>query len=538
MSIFERFENREEQEVAGSEERGASAAHALARSNASAAARAQRIRSLRFKGDGQGGAEAVAVARSAFDGSGSDVPYRGEMESRFGVPLDGVRAHTGAKATEANQTLGSEAFTYGGDMAFGSPSPSRETVAHEVTHALQQTRGGGSGSRAADERAADRNESAVSGRALDFHGPAREARGNAQLRFKKLQRETIPQKELAEAGKEAELTDEKGAIAFNNKKWNGAHRAEIIKFLSGTAATEATEFSAADVQKVAKLQAGSGLQGKDVDGKIGDKTMAMLLHAGLKLSAAKKFEPSDVVLLFYPGEFESIPEWEAARKKAHELHGTEEGFNEYRKTVAPDGTGRLYIKVKGNMVAKMDARGGPAVKLRDGAHTADPSRKGTYKLGRGQPHRTDSWYNSQIKWGAEIREKDGQIQFKDPGSSKWKFATGSKSSLRTPMDRADFSDGKGGIITKWEKNDFGPMSWKVQGSPGLYIHTTPSDERITLSGRRPRLDHSHGCVHVQPAEREEMEKVGYLVGGATLIIKGYDEHMLAKPMRDRMERPK
>ena len=499
-------------------------------SNSSAAATAARARALRFKGAPDASAEAMDVAQPAIAGPGGAVPFKGEMESKFGVPLDDIRAHTGGEAAHANRALGSEAFTHGADIAFGSATPSRATVAHELTHSLQQTRGGGAGSRDADERTADRNEAAVDDRAMDLHGSARantKAGGGAALRFKKVERETIDQTELATAGKGAALDDAKAAsaITFNNGKWKSGHREAILSYLAGAPVAEGAEFSAAAVRKVATLQAGSGLKDDDIDGKIGDKTMAVLLHAGLELAPPDKFSAKDVVLLFYPGEFESIPEWEAARAKAHADYGTEAGFNEYRRTV------------EGNLGATKEARGGPAAKLKDGTHTADPSRKGTYKLGAGQPHRTDSWYNSQIKWGAEIREQGGEIEFKDPGSSKWKIATGSKSPLKSPMSNSDFSDGAGGIITKWEKNDFGPMSWRVEGSPGLFVHTTPSDERVTLSGRTPELSHSHGCLHIQPAEREIMQANGYLQGGATMVIKGYDEHMLEKPMRDRMEAP-
>jgi hypothetical protein len=541
VSIFERFTDHEEEVVGRDAEHDPELADSVtaASSNTSAAAQANRARAIRFKGVDNESAEAMNVAEPGIAGSGGAVPYQDEMESKFGTSLDGVRAHTGDEAAEANRVLGAEAFTYGSDIAFRTANPSRETVAHELTHSLQQTKGGGAGSRDADERIADHNEANTNSRAMDFHGAARAGGGGAQLRFKKVEREEISQSELADAGKDATLDDTKtnSAITFNNKKWKDDQRRAILEFLTGGAVTDEAEFTTAAVRKVAKLQAGSGLEGKDVDGKIGDKTMAMMLHAGLTLAAPDKFSPSDVVLLFYPGEFESIPEWEAARESARQKYGTEEGFNEYRRTVAPDGTGRIYVKVKGNMVAKMEARGGPPVKLIDGTHTADPSRKGKYKLGGGAPYRTNSWYNSQIRWGAEIREKDGQIQFKDPGSTKWKWATGSKSQLKSPMKKADFDDGSGGIITTWEKNDFGPIAWRVQGSPGLFVHTSPQDERVTLSGRTPELTHSHGCLHVQPAERTIMQARGYLVG-ATMVIKGYDEHMLAKPMRERMEKPK
>lgn len=79
------------------------------------------------------------VAKKGIRGSGDSIPYKAEMEEKFQTDLSEVKAHKGKEATQASKSLNAEAYTYGTDIAFKSSTPSKETVAHEVTHVLQQT---------------------------------------------------------------------------------------------------------------------------------------------------------------------------------------------------------------------------------------------------------------------------------------------------------------------------------------------------------------------------------------------------------------
>jgi peptidoglycan hydrolase-like protein with peptidoglycan-binding domain len=78
-------------------------------------------------------------------GQGNPLPdeVRSFMEPRFGVDLGDVRVHTGNAATQMNQELGAQAFTYGNDIYYGNgKTPGRNVLtAHELTHVLQQTGG-------------------------------------------------------------------------------------------------------------------------------------------------------------------------------------------------------------------------------------------------------------------------------------------------------------------------------------------------------------------------------------------------------------
>jgi outer membrane protein OmpA-like peptidoglycan-associated protein len=96
---------------------------------------------------GAGTASAVAPSEDAIAtragtgivGAGGPVPHRELMERAFGVPLNGVRAHTDDKAAQACDAIGANAFAVGHDVAFGTPSPDVGLVAHELTHVVQQS---------------------------------------------------------------------------------------------------------------------------------------------------------------------------------------------------------------------------------------------------------------------------------------------------------------------------------------------------------------------------------------------------------------
>lgn len=81
------------------------------------------------------------VARGGFAGSPSALPYRSEMEQWFGRDFSSVRAFTGQKARSAASALGAEAYTVGPRIAFAHSNPDRGTVAHELTHVVQQQGG-------------------------------------------------------------------------------------------------------------------------------------------------------------------------------------------------------------------------------------------------------------------------------------------------------------------------------------------------------------------------------------------------------------
>ena len=76
-----------------------------------------------------------------------DDGLRSDMEGRFGADFGGVRIHTDGQAAESARAVNAHAYTVGDDIVFAggrydpaSPSGQR-TIAHELTHVVQQRSG-------------------------------------------------------------------------------------------------------------------------------------------------------------------------------------------------------------------------------------------------------------------------------------------------------------------------------------------------------------------------------------------------------------
>lgn len=76
-----------------------------------------------------------------------DDSTREQMEGAFGADFGDVRVHSGPEATASAQRLGAHAYTVGEDIVFSESryqpdsSAGRETLAHELTHVVQQRSG-------------------------------------------------------------------------------------------------------------------------------------------------------------------------------------------------------------------------------------------------------------------------------------------------------------------------------------------------------------------------------------------------------------
>ncbi|WP_328360506.1 DUF4157 domain-containing protein [Streptomyces sp. NBC_00445] len=72
-------------------------------------------------------------------------PVRQEMESRFGTDFSDVRLHTGAAAGRSARAIGARAYTSGSHVVLGPGGTDKHTLAHELTHVVQQRQGPVSG---------------------------------------------------------------------------------------------------------------------------------------------------------------------------------------------------------------------------------------------------------------------------------------------------------------------------------------------------------------------------------------------------------
>ncbi|MFF9479456.1 DUF4157 domain-containing protein [Streptomyces sp. NPDC014733] len=89
----------------------------------------------------------AAVQRSAVHdvlrtpGRPLDEETRSDMEARLGADFSDVRVHTDPAARTSAAEVGARAFTSGNHIVIGDGGGDRHTLAHELTHVIQQRRG-------------------------------------------------------------------------------------------------------------------------------------------------------------------------------------------------------------------------------------------------------------------------------------------------------------------------------------------------------------------------------------------------------------
>lgn len=95
-------------------------------------------------------APSIQASITDLNGSGQTLPEstRAFFEPRFGQDFSHVRVHTDFEAIESARRLNAQAYTIGSDLVFGAGQYAPETskgkrlLAHELTHVVQQKRGG------------------------------------------------------------------------------------------------------------------------------------------------------------------------------------------------------------------------------------------------------------------------------------------------------------------------------------------------------------------------------------------------------------
>ena len=140
----------------------------------------------------------AAVQRSAVHdvlaspGQPLAAPVREEMEARLGADFSDVRVHTDGVARASAAEVGARAYTSGGHVVIGDGGADKHTLAHELTHVVQQRQGPvagtdhGSGFKVSDpfdvfEKAAEANAARVMRVPLSQHRQAPAGTGEQRV---------------------------------------------------------------------------------------------------------------------------------------------------------------------------------------------------------------------------------------------------------------------------------------------------------------------------------------------------------------------
>ena len=181
-------------------------------------------------GDEDGSVEQSPVLDVVGKGGGAplDSGLRSEMEARLGADFGDVKVHNDAKASESTQAVQANAYTVGNEVVFRSDqwSPGSEggkqTLAHELTHVMQQRAGPVAGtdvgggiklSHPSDEFETAADQSARAALAGSVPAVASGAGPSAQRQEEELPEEEI-QGSFAQRQAEEELPEEEVQGAF------------------------------------------------------------------------------------------------------------------------------------------------------------------------------------------------------------------------------------------------------------------------------------------------------------------------------------
>jgi hypothetical protein len=209
------------------------------------------------------------------------------------------------------------------------------------------------------------------------------------------------------------------------------------------------------------------------------------------------------------------------------------------------------MSTKYALVAEYDAEGGPEETGKDAAGNAyGPTPEGSFVVAYCAKHHDSKLYPawSTLAWGTPLRENKGDVEYL--ANRSWKSLTELWNKLKvanitlTPADttheikkRYDQLYASEAVPDKWVFNDFGHMTCyyfrdvnhngvfdpKTEKLQTQFVHTRPDDE--ATAARFPNqtivLEKSHGCIHVKPADIDEMIRKGYLKRGNHIIVHTY-----------------
>ncbi len=165
----------------------------------------------------------VHAAMSSSSGSPLSTAMRSKMEGSFGVDFSGVKVHTDSSANQAAQSVQAKAFTTGQDIFFnkGQNPDDEHTMAHELTHVIQQSQGpvagtsNGQGVSVSDPSDAFEQQAERTAHAVTSGGPAAAPAGSVQAsKLQRLEDADLQRLPLQRADAETEEDEPAQALAL------------------------------------------------------------------------------------------------------------------------------------------------------------------------------------------------------------------------------------------------------------------------------------------------------------------------------------
>jgi hypothetical protein len=215
------------------------------------------------------------------------------------------------------------------------------------------------------------------------------------------------------------------------------------------------------------------------------------------------------------------------------------------------GVQTIIWVVNGKPEIKADAWGGeePVPGVKYDVMKPRPTTPGRYVIHSYAPYTTNTWPLSKIAWGTKLtldasrksllyetgvaRPAWKKVEDKIPGITvDWVKAQ----YFRLYGSSGEFDSDRDGIPDVWVFNDFG--AWAVryfrdknrnkkldgkESLSGEMLHTTPENEAEVATKKPVVLAPSHGCIHLNPTQREQLYIAGAFSKGTDLVIHSYKE---------------
>jgi len=209
------------------------------------------------------------------------------------------------------------------------------------------------------------------------------------------------------------------------------------------------------------------------------------------------------------------------------------------------GPGLLLLIDDSKVLFRGKAWGGVSKLMLDGTNPPfTPTPAGTYVLADPAPYATRTWKFSEIKWGTRIKASPSDptnVWYQLPstsGKESWASLKRDFGITRSDIER-QYLDlyGKIALPKTWVFNAFGPLAVRFfidknangkldpdsESLSGAMFHTTAENEAEVATGKPLAMGNSHGCIHMQPADRDSLIGMGGLKAGVSLVIHQYWE---------------